>query len=469
MPETATKSQRTLVVTEEPQSTFDGEPESAEPNRTIDRLTLLWAQRRTLFRWAAVGMIVSLATAFLIPKRYDSVARLMPPDQTSPGSMMLAALSGGLGGGTGGSGGGASQLGSLAGDLLGFKSTGELFAGVLQSRTVEDDIVNKFDLHKIYRDRLPEDARKDLEKNTDVSIDRKSQIIKIQITDYDPHRAAAIAQEYLDQLNHVVVNLNTSVAHREREFLDRRLLQVKADLETAENRFSDFASKNNSIDIPAQGKAMIEAAATLEGQLIANQTELESLRQVYTDNNVRVRETEARVEELQRQLQKLDGKAGVSASSSESSDTIPAIRQLPILGVPYADLYRNTKIEEAIFETLTAQDELAKVEEAKETPSIKVLDPPDVPQKKSFPPRLLITVLGTFLAFFAAIAWVSARAIWNETDAADPRKLLAQEVATSIRSSVPWISRNGHSQRAATSDDFRLSQQDKEQQLGERK
>jgi capsule polysaccharide export protein KpsE/RkpR len=466
MSETATKTQRTLVVTEEPQPVFDAEPEIVAPDKTIDRLALLWAQRRTLFRWALVGMTVSLATAFLLPKRYDSVARLMPPDQASPGSMMLAALAGGVGGS---SGAGGSQLGSIASDLLGFKSTGELFAGVLQSRTVEDDIIDKFNLHKIYSARLPEDARKALEKNTDVSIDRKSQIIKIEVTDHDPHRAAAITQEYIDQLNHVVVNLNTSSAHREREFLDRRLVQVKADLETAEKGFSEFASKNTAIDIPAQGKAMIEAAATLEGQLIANQTELESLRQVYTDSNVRVRETEARIEELQRQLQKLDGKAGASGSSSESNETIPPIRQLPILGVPYADLYRNTKVEESIFETLTAQDELAKVEEAKETPSVKVLDSPDVPQKKSFPPRILITVLGTFLAFFAAVAWVSARAIWNETDAGDPRKLLAQEVAASVRSSLPWISRNGHSQHTTGGNGFRLPGQSKDQALSERK
>jgi capsule polysaccharide export protein KpsE/RkpR len=244
---------------------------------------------------------------------------------------------------------------------------------------------------------------------------------------------------------------------------------VKADLESAEKGFSDFASKNTAIDIPAQGKAMIEAAAALEGQLIATQTELESLRQVYTENNVRVRQTQARVEELQRQLQKLGGTPGASASAADGNDAIPSIRQLPILGVPYADLYRNTKVEEAIFQSLTEEDELAKVEEAKETPSIKVLDHPDVPQKKSFPPRMLITALGTFLAFFAAVAWVSARAIWHETDAADPRKVLAQEIATSIRSSLPWIARNGHSRGPAASDDFRLRQREKDQQLGQQK
>jgi hypothetical protein len=78
-------------------------------------------------------------------------------------------------------------------------------------------------------------------------------------------------------------------------------------------------------------------------------------------------------------------------------------------------------------------------------------------------------VLGAFLALFAAVAWVSARAIWDETDAMDPRKLLAREVASSVRSSLPWISRNGHSSPAKTNGDFRLPDPEKDQQMGERR
>src|SRR4029077_6491357 len=100
--------------------------------------------------------------------------------------------------------------------------------------------------------------------------------------------------------------------------------QVKQDLETAEKDFSVFASKNTAIDIKEQGKAMIDAAAAIEGEMIAAQTELESLRQVYTDNNVRVRATQARVDELKRQLKKIGGTAPVKGATQSEGTSDPA-------------------------------------------------------------------------------------------------------------------------------------------------
>ena len=137
---------------------------------------------------------------------------------------------------------------------------------------MQNDLVAKFNLRSVYGERHLVDARKELTRRTDVSIDRKSGILTIQVTDHDPKRATAMAQEYVAQLNNVVTQLNTSSAHRERMFLEARLEQVKTDLESAEGDFSKFASKNAAIDIKEQGKAMVEAAAVLEGQLIAAQT-----------------------------------------------------------------------------------------------------------------------------------------------------------------------------------------------------
>jgi len=266
-------------------------------------------------------------------------------------------------------------LSSIAGDLLGMKSSGALFIGILQGTTVENDLINKFDLRKLYGDRYWEDARKDLEKKTEIIEDRKSGIISIQITDKNPQRAAAMAQEYIDELKRLLTQVDTSSAHRERVFLEDRLAQVKTDLETAEKNFSEFASKNTALDIQAQGKAMIEAGATLEGQLIGAETELQSLKQIYSDSNVRVRTMQARVNELQHQVEKLGGKfdSATGPNAEPNQSIYPSIRKLPLLGVSYADLYRNAKLQEAIFETLTQGYELAKVQEAKESPSVKVI------------------------------------------------------------------------------------------------
>jgi capsule polysaccharide export protein KpsE/RkpR len=148
-----------------------------------------------------------------------------------------------------------------------------------------------------------------------------------------------------------------------------------------------------------------------------------------------VRSLQARVEELQRQLQKLGGKAesAQDLSSLQTEDLYPSMRRLPVLGVEYADLYRRQKIDETVFETLTKQYELAKVEEARETPSVKVLDEGDVPERKSFPPRTLFALLGVFFFVSGGCLWTLAKARWQKIDPHHPGKILAQEVFQAIR------------------------------------
>jgi uncharacterized protein involved in exopolysaccharide biosynthesis len=394
-------------------------------DRTVAHLRLLWEHSALLLRTFLVAMVISTAVAFLIPARYDATTQLMPPEgQAGSGMALLSAVAGRTGG-----------LGAVAGDLLGVKNSGALFVGVLQSRTVQDRLIEEFGLRNVYRESKMEDARLALASRTGISEDRKSGIITVTVSDHDPHRAAAMAQAYVTELDRLVAQVSTSSARRERIFLEERLTTVKQDLDSAAQRFSQFASKNTAIDIPAQGKAMVEAAAALQGQLIAAESELRGLEAIYTDQNVRVRSLRARVSELRTQLGKLGGDSGATGALSSKSDPslYPSIRQLPLLGVTYADLYRQTKIEETVFELLTQQYELAKVQEAKEIPSVKVLDVAVVPTKKSFPHRLTLILAGTALGILAVCAWLFAKRSWQAIDPQDPGKQFAEEVASTLR------------------------------------
>ena len=405
-----------------------------------EQVRLLWGRRRLFFRAGAIGLLLSTSLAFMIPKSYMSTTQLMPPDpQSSSGIVMMAAMAAKAGGG----------LGTVAGDLPGLKSSGALFIGVLRSQTSQDRLIDQFDLRKIYGKQLVIDARTKLDENTSISEDRKSGIITISVTDYSPQRAAAIANAYVDELNSLVSDLSTSSAHRERVFLEERLQVAKQDLTDASNQLAQFSSKNNTLDIQTEGKAMLDAAGSIAGQVIAAQSELEGLRQLYTDNNARVRTLNARVLELRKQLQKLGGTAGDTAKAANSLSEVsngmpyPTIRSLPLLGAKYADYYRRAKIQETVFGLLTEQYELAKVQEVKETPTVKVLDPAQVPEKKSFPPRMLIMFLGTFLFFSMSVVWVFASGHWHQADPDDPRKILAQEVVATLKARTRWFSRNG--------------------------
>jgi uncharacterized protein involved in exopolysaccharide biosynthesis len=401
-----------------------------------DWLWLLWERRKFLWRVALWGFIGSTILAFLIPKRYESTTRLMPPDAHSSSSLAIVAAMAGKGN---------MGLGSSGGDLLGLKSSGALFTDVLQSRTVQDRLIDKFDLRKVYRDKYWQDARKDLAQYTVVSEDRKSGVLTITVTDRDPQRAAQMAQTYVEELDRLVTQVSTSSARRERVFIEERLKSVKHDLDLASQQFSEYASQNTAVDITAQTKTMVEAAARLEGELIASQSELEGLEQIYTGNNVRVRSMHARVEELKRQLKKLGGEdtGSPSVDSPQSQQDFPSIRKLPLLGVKWTDLYRQTKIQETVYELLTQQYEIAKIQEAKEIPTVRVLDLANVPEKKASPHRLALMILGSLLAFSTGIVWVVGAATWQQMDPQDSRRTLGEEIlATSAAGWSRWAQKS---------------------------
>jgi len=347
-------------------------------------------------------------------------------------------------------GGAAPALSSMAGDLLGVKSSGALFVGILSSQTVQDRLIDRFDLRAVYGLKYRQDARKKLGENTSLDEERKSGIISVTVRDHDPKRAAAIAFAYVEELNKLVAELSTSSAHKERVFLEERLVTVKRDLDQASQDFSQFSSKNKTLDIKEEAKAMLQGAASLEGELIALESQLRGLQAIYMDNNVRVRSVQARIAELHHQLDNIGGAAPAgtppvapSTAPNPTQSQFPTIRNLPLLGVTYADLYRRVQIQEAVYEALTQQFELAKVQEAKEIPSVKVLDPATVPERRSYPPRLLIIAAGGLLGLMGVSTFIFGREHWTEIDSAEPGKALLTEMLQTMNARMPWAPPNG--------------------------
>ena len=236
-----------------------------------------------------------------------------------------------------------------------------------------------------------------------------------------------------------MAELDSSDAHRERVFLEGRLKKARVDLDTASRNLSQFSSKHATLDITSQGKAMVDAAAVLQGQLMVAQSQLSAYQQIFTANNVRVRALTAQIDELKKQLYNMVGTdASLTPQDTESENNngliYPSIRELPLLGVPYFDLYRQAKIQEAVYETLTKQYEMAKVEEAKELPTVRVLDPANVPQRPSYPKRTDIAILGTFFFAFISMVYLLASFRWSHMDAQQPLRRLSVEVRSGVSS-----------------------------------
>jgi len=369
-----------------------------------DLLMAIWRRRLWLAKVIGLGAVAAIAIALLIPKKYTSTAQLMPPDQqTLSSTSLLSALSGA---------GPAASLGT--GGLMSTRTPGGTFIGVLSSQSAQDDIIDRFDLRRIYHCKFYFEARKILTDRTTIDEDKKSGIISIAVVDGDPKRARDMAKAYVEELDKIVNRVSTSSARRERIFLEERIQSIKSDLDASSVALSQFSSRNATLDIQRQGEATVEAAGKLQGELIAAQSELSGLKTAYTDDNVRVRQAQAQVNVLQSQLHKMGGEGEDAEGGDLKADQfMPSIRKLPLLGVTYSDLYRRVMMQESLYETLTKQYELARVQEAKEIPPIKVLDEPQVPEKKSSPHRTIIVLLGILISAFAGIVWTTAIELWN--------------------------------------------------------
>lgn len=413
-----------------------------EPSWAIHTM-LLWKHRRKLALVTGFSLLVSLAISFSIPKQYKSTASIMPPDEQGSSAMLMAALAG--------RSGGLGALGSLASGLLGGHTSTALFVNLLKSGTVSGHLIDRFNLQHVYHTRYRIDTAKHLARCTKITEDKKSGVITIVVEDTSRVRARDLAQGYLDELNNLVTHTNTSAAHRERVFIEQRLSAVRTNLEDAELQLSQFSSKSSTVDIKEQTRAMVDAGARVQAQLLVAQSGLRSLRQIYGDGNVRVRETEARIASLQGALTKITGssapltaeeshdEAATSDGSDDKGELYPPLRQLPRLAVPYADLYRRVKVQEAVFELLTQQYEMARIQEAKDVQVVSVIDPPGIPEKKSFPPRLRLALLLTFLSFVGASALVLIRDHWAKVDPRDLRKILAADVLLVLRRRTHFI------------------------------
>lgn len=378
-----------------------------------DALYHLWLQRRQIFRWVVLGFVLSLVVAWRYPK-YESTAQIMPPDSSGGGlASLLPALSKSPG------------LIGMASDMMGMKSTSAVFARVLESRTVQDHLIERFDLRKRYDYKYWEDARKKLTKRTTISEDKKSGVIAISVQDHDKNLATELANAYVEELGSVLAKVSTSAARRERIFIEQRLADENNNLQDAEKQFSQFASSNMALDVPEQTKVEVEAAARLQGELIASKAQLEGLKQTYTEENIRVKSVQAHVNELQRELAKIN--SGRGSTVQDATSPYPSVKNLPILGVKWADLYRQTKIRETVVELLTQQYEMARIQEAKEIPSVKVLDPASDPERRE-PSWKLVIVLGTLLSALLACLGYVIKNWWDRWDQDDPRRILISQV-----------------------------------------
>lgn len=407
---------------------------------------VLWNAKAFIAGCTAVGLALSLALIFLIPVKYEATAVLMPPDAVSTANLANTAML------TQKATSSLGSIGSSIGSLLGGSGSGQMVVAALQTEALEDRMIKRFSLQDVYGIKTMRDTRKKLERRTDISEDVKSGLITIVVRDRDPKRAAAMANAYGEELENLLFDARVEGANKESNLLNQPLAAAKKQLDESVWQLSEFSSKNTTLDPEVQGKAMVDAASMLQGQLIASQAELRSLQQLYTSDNVRVQAARGQVDELTAQLEKLGGKE-LKPSQTGDHELYPSIRKLPLLDAQYLDLYRAMKIREATYEAFVSDVEMNKFMELDGGPKVQILSYATAPEKIEFPPRGVLAEISALAWLAISCGWVLWLSVIRKMALDDPRRQLALRLLAQLHL-AGWGFLRTHNLERAVSESF---------------
>jgi uncharacterized protein involved in exopolysaccharide biosynthesis len=354
----------------------------------LSLLQIATRRRRQVLIVASSLIMVSLVTAVLLPNLYMASVIIMPPQGNSSGAAML------------------SQMGNLAalasGGGLGIKNPNDLQVSLLKSHTVEDAIVERFQLQSEYHTRYLSSARKRWEKTTSVDNGLKDGLIRLSVTDHDPRRAAELANGWVEEYRHLTASLAVSEASQRRMFFEKELSGARDELTRAEDNLKDTEQRTGVIEIDGQTRALIASAAMLRAQVVAKEVEIRGMREFAANGNPDLVQAQQELSALERQLAATD-----VGNDNGAGDLVSGKGKLTEAGLDYERALRETKYREAIYELLTRECEVARVDEARQGSLIQVVDPAMAPDRPSSSYRMWIAVAGVLLSLPLAVLMIA--------------------------------------------------------------
>lgn len=356
----------------------------------LDLAIILLRQKSFLLKFSFGAALLGLVISFLIPVQYTAEAILVPPQQNqSLGSMLVSQMGGNLG-----------ALGSLASGSLGIKTQADMYVSMLKSRTVEDAVIQRFDLMKIYKAKRMSDARKKLESHSTITAGTKDGLIRVDVDDHDAQRSADLANAYVEEFRRLNSSLALSEAGQRRQFFQEQLVSSKESLANAEEALKQTQQTSGLIQVDSQAKALVQSAAAIRAEIAAKQVQLQTMSSFATAENPQLQLIQHQITALDAQLKQLGG-----TDQGSDVDMVSLRGKISQAGLDYLRKLRDVRYYETIFELLSKQFEIAKLDEARQG-NVQVVDKAVTPDRKSFPKRSIITILAFFAGAFLAIAWV---------------------------------------------------------------
>jgi len=365
----------------------------------LDLLIMLAKHKLFILGLPLLVAVLAAGYSLTLPNIYVANTRILPPQGQTPVSSMLSQL-----------GGVAALAGGIPG--LNLKNPNDVYVAMLRSRSVADKLNERFGLMKRWEidAKYPSLVYDELNKITHVS-SGKDGIIVVEVENKDPKFAADLTNGYVDELVRFTSVLAVTDGARRRLFFERQLALAKENLANVEVAARQALQSGGLANVDAEGRSLVEASARLRGEITVKEVQLGVMRTYATERNPELQLAQQELDSMKHELGKLEGANGTKPVSTKT--TGQASDSLRLL--------RDYKYRETIFELLAKQYELAKIDEAKDSSLIQVMDKAIEPDRKSKPVRSTIVVVSAFVAFFFSILWVFVREL-SARRAADPQR-----------------------------------------------
>lgn len=346
-----------------------------------------------------------------IPYTYEATTALLIPKEGGGGmfpavfsSLVTGGGGSGASGGGGGGGGGGMQFGGLS--IPSLTPNRDVVISILKSRSLARGLVERFKLTERFHVADTEDAVITLQRKADISVSKEG-VVAITVTDADPNLAAQLANYHVKELDHLVGLFGFVESRREREFVGQQLGLAKRNLAAAEDALQRFQQRNRAVVLQEQTKEAISAAGRLKGEITAYEVKLQVMRDFATEGNTDVITARRQIEEMKRQLGKMQygdslSGDGVRRASRDPDGYIPFVK-FPEMGLELIRLTREVKIHETLMSLLTQQQEQSRIAEAKDPPLVRVLDEALPPRHPVGPKKMRILLMAGAAAFVVGV------------------------------------------------------------------
>ena len=324
---------------------------------------------------AILGGAVGVGVSYLVPPKFTAVNVFMPPQQQSGAASALASL---------------GALSGLVGASTSVKNSPDEYIALMQSATVSDRIIKRFDLRKLWDVRFQVDARKRLLQMVSITAGKKDGLMHVEVTDTDPPRAASMANQYVEELRVLTTNFAVTEAQQRRVFFEHLLEQTRDKLTVAQAALG--ASGFTAGALNAEPTAAAGEYARVRAELTAATVRLQVLQRGLSNGSPEVQAQLEAVSALSAQLSKLESHDQAHGNSEE-----------------YVSRYREFKYQETLFDLFAKQYENARVDESREGALIQVLDYATPPERKSSPRRMIYGLVTALLSLLIASGYFVVR------------------------------------------------------------